>query len=505
MPEKPFNSSRRKALKTGALAGIGTLIAVNGITGGIGSSAFSQPNSKAELFKNLVPQIFVTVSAIGKSKTDIINDGADFGPDTSGTTTSGIQEALKSIASTGGLVYCVNNGTYDIAGSVIATGNNQTLYFEPGCILDLDASGSYNSGGVFYPFSDSSSYNYNGNLWLGNGTEINTNALTSTYTILNCGNVSYGTAGSCTATGLVEGFDIVNLAITGLAMIGANSAGYDPEYYECIRQVTLRHIYISFASSASSSPAGLYIGGSAYQIVVDGCVVDQTGSDLSGADACFIRSQWGNVSHVDFRSCIFIASNSSNTPLEIQGADNASGCTTEFITFEDCEFDNSYNFIDDDYGSSYYAYVNNIEFRRCLFTSTMLFDSAPQNSSLTYGWPLGYVRFVDCDLGDQSWSSFVSSALSNRSPGQSVDISSIFKGASGTTYTNGQLVTGLNSEIQPFDQTILVFGGSAVSISIDGQPSGSSGGPASGSFVLRAGHSITIYFTKAPSVYLCPL
>jgi hypothetical protein len=493
---------RRDAIKSGGMVGFASLVAL----GGAGSILPSLATAKTVVKMNkLVPDFIVTVSAIGTSQTGIANDGADFGPDTKGTQTNGIQEALNSIASTGGVVYCVNNGTYTISASIFSTGNNQALVFEAGCFLNLNTGGSFNGGGVFYPFSNSSSHNYSGIRWIGNGTTVNTNALTGVYTIFNCGNVSYSSAGSCTSDGLLEGFDVTNVAITGLAMICSNGAGYNPTYEECIRQVILRFISISYASAASSSPSGLYIGGSARQVLVDNCIVDQTGSSLSSADACFLRSQYGNVSHIVFRSCAFIAANSSDSPLEVQGADNAGGCTTEYVTFEDCEFDNGYSFIDDDYGSSYFSYVNNIEFLRCRFgSSTMEFEAAPSNGSLAYGWPLGYVRFVDCYLGAQSWSSFVGSSppLSNRSPGQGVNITSIFSsGGSGTTYTNGQLATGLNSEVETFDQEILVGGGSGVSISIDGQSTGLH----AGSFLLRAGHSITIDFSSVPTVTLVPI
>lgn len=44
----------------------------------------------------------VTVSPVGKAQGYPVNNGADFGPDTPGTTTSGIQEALTSLSTSGG-------------------------------------------------------------------------------------------------------------------------------------------------------------------------------------------------------------------------------------------------------------------------------------------------------------------------------------------------------------------------------------------------------------------
>lgn len=63
---------------------------------------------------------FVTVSPIGLSTSGVVlpNNGANYGPDTSGTTTSGIQEACNS-----GKAVFINGGTYTYTGTVFVTSN----------------------------------------------------------------------------------------------------------------------------------------------------------------------------------------------------------------------------------------------------------------------------------------------------------------------------------------------------------------------------------------------
>lgn len=81
---------------------------------------------------------FFTVSPVGTSQGYSTNNGADFGPDTSGTMTSGIQEALNAISGVpGGTVYCLagpNPASYPFILKVPIgnTGNDQDVVFESG-------------------------------------------------------------------------------------------------------------------------------------------------------------------------------------------------------------------------------------------------------------------------------------------------------------------------------------------------------------------------------------
>jgi hypothetical protein len=64
---------------------------------------------------------YITVSPIGRANgTAIANNGADYGPDTSGTTTSGIQEALTALEPTGGKLILLN-GAFNITSAMTYT------------------------------------------------------------------------------------------------------------------------------------------------------------------------------------------------------------------------------------------------------------------------------------------------------------------------------------------------------------------------------------------------
>jgi hypothetical protein len=106
---------------------------------------------------NVEGKPFLTVSPLGMAQTGLPNAGADFGPDTTGTTTSGVQEAINAVAATGGTVRLLP-GTFvmsalqtsplsfidppnilltslsgiiilgDVGGSVVLTPNNSSNY-----------------------------------------------------------------------------------------------------------------------------------------------------------------------------------------------------------------------------------------------------------------------------------------------------------------------------------------------------------------------------------------
>ncbi|MGP8144717.1 MAG: hypothetical protein ACLQC7_03410, partial [Thermoplasmata archaeon] len=85
-------------------------------------------------FAGLSNAPFVTVSPVGLAAGFVPNNGANFGPDTSGTSTGGIQEALNLIATTGGMIYCYQ-GAYAVGAPFAYTGPNQMIWFEPGSSL----------------------------------------------------------------------------------------------------------------------------------------------------------------------------------------------------------------------------------------------------------------------------------------------------------------------------------------------------------------------------------
>jgi hypothetical protein len=85
----------------------------------------------------------LTVSAAGVAlaSSPILNAGADFGPDTPGTSTSGIQEAMNAASATGRSKVSLLPGVYNI---------NKNIVWPTGWsgILEGSGSGMYNSNGV---------------------------------------------------------------------------------------------------------------------------------------------------------------------------------------------------------------------------------------------------------------------------------------------------------------------------------------------------------------------
>jgi len=81
------------------------------------------PGSPAGLRGFRVPatDLFIVVSPIGLAETGIVNNGADFGPDTPGTQTSGIQEAGNYVTSNGGGIVFLEQGLFLIDTNINAT------------------------------------------------------------------------------------------------------------------------------------------------------------------------------------------------------------------------------------------------------------------------------------------------------------------------------------------------------------------------------------------------
>jgi hypothetical protein len=90
----------------------------------------------------VLPKRIVTVSPIGLTATGVVNGGADFGIDTS-SSTSGIQEALNSVSSTGGIVYLLP-GTFVLADYIDTNGiSNLTIELHPGAVIEIPASAGW--------------------------------------------------------------------------------------------------------------------------------------------------------------------------------------------------------------------------------------------------------------------------------------------------------------------------------------------------------------------------
>ncbi len=122
---------------------------------------------------------FVTVSSIGTLTTPastLPNNGADFGPDTPLTATSGIQEALNAVVN-GGTVY-IQGGTYTLNGPISQTGSYQVVNFEAGTTLQIGSMfptsglGTW-AGVIIVGWNLANTEAYHHCYWYGNGTVLN--------------------------------------------------------------------------------------------------------------------------------------------------------------------------------------------------------------------------------------------------------------------------------------------------------------------------------------------
>ncbi len=109
------------------------------------------------LWSAVVGKPFVTVSAKGvkNGSSPLVNGGADFGPDTSNTTTSGIQEAINSGAQE--IHLAASGALFDTSSSIILPANGGIRLI--GVLTNLNQdSVTGNNAGVYIVYSGSSGY-----------------------------------------------------------------------------------------------------------------------------------------------------------------------------------------------------------------------------------------------------------------------------------------------------------------------------------------------------------
>lgn len=508
------------------------------------------------------PQLVVTISPIGRSNNSEVtanNNGADFGPDTVvggiPTSTGGIQEALNAVEA-GGIVLDIGGGgtayPYLIANSIYATGSGQTVIFQGSSVLQLQATNSISgNASVFNPFLTAPGGTLGSNVqrvrWLGNGATIDANNVvqaavsgSTIYALFGLQNtLPGGTAplftNPCTNESEIDGFYIKNIIFTGVACLinGGPGNQLNPAFAEqSINDVALRRLHFAYNTATSGSvpagypPSGMYFGGAVAGVTVEDCTVDfslPTGetSPFGNAPCIFVRSEWGKSRNINVRRCNFMAAKGSGEAIELQGSSSQSGVTTEYIVFEDCYFlgneDSDHDiYIDDNNSTSYPSWINNVSFLRCRFvdcychfeTIAWQYSTQPWN-----GYPLGRIRFEDCDFGTNPPPNFFNGTLTNRSPGQSVIVptsgSALNVMGNGVDYINGAIPTDVVAAGGPvyvgFDWLVTVYGGvvGVNGIKVDGVDTGLAGGQ----FLIKPGHKINVTWTSGspPTVTLIPL
>jgi hypothetical protein len=439
---------------------------------------------------SLLGKPFVTVSPTGGGTPP--NNGADYGPDTllnnvgpGKTVTSGIQEAIMALASSGGTVYCLA-GSFVISASLFNTGNYQVVQFSAGAILEFQATGTYVTSDLNGPSDvlvgtqrSPSELNFHDCYWIGDGTQIVASGISGEQVF-----AAQHSASSVDAVGyklVVQGFSISNVGGTAF-IIGANNYTSGVTYTQQIRQTRFSRISATWASGVSGS--GLVIEGSAREVIIEDVTLDTTNMVASsGYNNCFIRGAGGDTEDIVISRSTFIQAPSGGNVFQISantGSNNPTAARYCFnIRFEDCVFDSKSSSVeyknsggawvlDNNTGSSHPGFVYNIEFCRCQFLNVgITFQSSATGLS-----QFGYIRFSEGSIPGG-----FSGSLLGRGPG---DPGTGITLASGSDYTN----------LDGFEERIIISGGGTTSISLNGQLTGL----LSGAFILRNGDYLTIAY-----------
>lgn len=442
------------------------------------------------------PGTWFTVSPTGLANYQPPNNGANFGPDTPGTQTNGIQEALNAAANAGGgKVYC-QAGAYTCSLGFWFPSSNILLEFAPGSSLTFTSAATgltpnYATGAPFPGFivmGTSMTANPSSPLshqWLiGNGLKVSwNNQNIGGVIVYNPGQANGNSIPAYSGPGgedyLVQGLETSGI-INQVFAVGSDNGNSTMTALQHLRHVVMRGIYD--VRGANTGGTGMHVAGGVAQVLVEDCESDLSGTtgDISNL---FMNAASGDTSNVVWRRCRFKSNGSSGQVVELQG-NGGSGTTggTHEILLEDCILDSGATsgaptggsggaYVDDNNGGSGIGYVYNLEFRRCIWVFCgMSFQSA--------GTQFGYLRFIGPVPGAFSGS------LGGRGPDSSGV--SISVGASPYSYQN----------LDSSPETVVVSGGSVSSIKYNGVTTGLT----SGAFVLNPGDELTVTYSTAPTM-----
>ncbi|MCI4372155.1 MAG: hypothetical protein L3K02_00705 [Thermoplasmata archaeon] len=452
---------------------------------------------------------YVTVSPIGVVTSPaslLVNNGADFGPDTYDTKTSGIQEALNSIATSGGTVYCTA-GTYVLQAPIGNTGSYQTVVFEAGCEItglyaDLSPGGVPTEALVWVAQNvasgpDAASAAYSQIQWIGNGCVINLlDASSGNYILINNvfeytvkGPLNSGISPQATLV-TVDNFEITNLSGNVLWFETDNGGGSHPNITQQASVWKISRICANTWNSNSPTsgvPQPIGICGVRLfhldQLYIDGSTIP------TACHHSLIRiwSEGGDTSDIRVTGSVFLGNTDSGSQIaEVQGSTTSvGGEITSRVQFEGCVFQQPntiYNVLLDDSAAitqTNQAFVTDFEFKACEFSGVGV-TLLPGRTGSSY---FGYGRFVDCRFkGLSVGASPFSGSLLGRGPAASGTSLTIPSTPDPAVYTNND----------GFDETIVISG-----TNVNGpiKRNGVNTGLISGSFFLRTGDYVTIPFT----------
>jgi hypothetical protein len=424
---------------------------------------------------NLPGKPFVTVSPIGGA---LPNNGADFGPNTAGTTTNGIQEAINSLPANGGVVYCLAGG-YTISSTLHNTGSFQVVIFAAGAILGFQPGGTYANSDLnghadilVGTTRTPSEANFHDCYWYGNGALVTGSGINDEIVFA----AQHG--GSHSAPPLtpgyrlvVDGFTISNIGNTSF-LIGAQNYAANVTYANQIRQVRFSRISATWKPGTTGA-SGCAVQGSAREIILADLNID-TSNVAAGTQYSnlFIRAASGDTEDVVVARSTFINNQAGNV-FDIQGnASRIDGSVSRScfnIRLEDCVFDSKQvsptigyagsggGWIDDNDRTGNTGYVYNVEFTRCEFGPGSPTSTAnPPNVGITFQTYLsffGYIRFSEGSVP----AAFSGAPLLGRGPGDA--------GVAITFNASHQYIN-----LDGFEERVILSGGGA--ISLNGSPTG---------------------------------
>ena len=475
------------------------------------------------------PFLAVSSKGIANGLSPTLNDGAEFGVDTPGTTTFGIQEALNSIQKSGGTIYVragsYGGGSIPLSSPLMNTGSNQVVVFDSGCSLTFATNtvpilvdGRYFLillGTNMATAGASEFQNFSYNAWLGNGASINANGISVTVDMVTTTANLFGIVQAGLSTTLppgqstpppagshfiIDGFVATNLGNAAVYMVCQNYQAFTPPtpYANQVRNITISRIYASYYS-ASNDGSGIVINGSVRQCVIEDSVFDCSlmGSTTNGVSNLFVHSNAGDTSQITVRRSTFIGPvNGTNSQVfELQGNETSvspgsieSDCFN--LAIEDCVFDSHQSspvgggsgggYIDDQNTQSRdLGYIYNVAFSRCLFVNTTVaYRTLTPSQSI-----FGYIRFTNGTAAGVP-----SNTLVNRIGAPPGDPGITLAGlTSGAPYTN----------LFGFDIRVFIGGGVVSSVQVNGVVVGAI---PDGEVVLRTGDTLTLTFTTAPTV-----
>jgi hypothetical protein len=419
----------------------------------------------------------VTVSPLGISNgfCNLANNGANFGPDTYGTSTSGIQEALNAVGGSGGGTVKVLGGSFVINATIYTPGDHITVIFEPGTTLTMN--GSYE----FHMATDSSGNMHSWLRWIGHGTIVNLND-----NVASIGETSL-TAPTTAHHLTIRGFEVYSgqapyfVAITNTTL---TQTGADQQY----GQILIEDLYLhSFANAGEGTGLlitnsnvtcrRVYIDGSTYNTSDDHSILFCHGGPENASSEAICENLLFEEVHVKNNGA-------SGQVLELQGngTSGASGILRN-VTFNACIFDSGASspvgagsggpFVDDNDSNTNSSYVYNIRFRDC--------------------------KFVNCIMGYQSTSSQIGSITYEGYGPQSFSGSLQGRDGNGSSYTISITVGTSPFSYRNVDgcwEIVTVTGGTVSSITLNGISTGST----SGQFRLGPGDILTVTYSSAPTM-----